>query len=72
MEPQCSSLCSQKDSTGPYPEPDESSYTLKPCFLKIHLTIYPPTHACAFITVFGSHYSKHTSLYKPCDISVGE
>jgi hypothetical protein len=43
MEPKVSLPCSQEPSTGPYPEPDQSS-PYHPILSKIHFNIFlPPT-----------------------------
>jgi hypothetical protein len=44
MEPEVSLLCSQELSTGPYPQPDQSSPYYHILFFKIHFyIILPPT-----------------------------
>jgi hypothetical protein len=39
MEPESSLLCSQEPATGPYTEPDNSSHTLQPFFLRFILIL---------------------------------
>jgi hypothetical protein len=47
MKPEVSSPCSQKPTTGPYPEPEESRSHPPPYFPKIHSNIiFSPTPTC--------------------------
>jgi hypothetical protein len=39
VEPEASLPCSQDPATDPYPEPDEPSPHLQPCFPKVHFNI---------------------------------